>query len=731
MANDQVLTAEQVIDKTRVYLNEEHCEFVKKAYEFAKHSHREQYRKSGEPYIIHPIQVAGILADLEMDPATVAAGFLHDVVEDTDVTLMDIETEFNDEVAMLVDGVTKLGKIKYKSHEEQQAENHRKMFVAMAQDIRVILIKLADRLHNMRTLKHLPVEKQRRISNETLEIFAPLAHRLGISKIKWELEDTALRYLNPQQYYRIVNLMKKKRAEREQYLVDVMDEVRSRMKEVSINAELSGRPKHIYSIYRKMVQQNKQFSEIYDLLAVRIVVNSIKDCYAVLGIIHTCWKPMPGRFKDYIAMPKPNMYQSLHTTVIGPKGDPLEVQIRTSEMHRIAEFGIAAHWAYKEGKALSDTTSYEQKLTWFREILEFQNDTANAEEFMESLKIDLFSDMVFVFTPKGDVIELPSGSVPIDFAYRIHSEIGNKTIGAKVNGKMVTLDYRLKTGDIIEILTSKHSYGPSQDWLKLAQTSQAKNKIRAFFKKQRRDENVDKGKELVEKEIRSMEFDLKEILTADNLKKVAEKFNFANEDDMYAAVGYNGVTALQVANRLTEKWRKKRDQEQSATITNAISDMKSFPSTKKRESGVRVAGIDNLLIRLSRCCNPVPGDEIVGFITKGRGVSVHRADCTNIDSNDAQTRLIPVEWESSLNDRKEYNVDIEISGYDRRGLLNEVLQAVNETKTNISAVSGRSDRNKMATIIMSIAIHNVSHLQKVVERIKQIPDIYSVRRIMN
>lgn len=731
MANDQVLTAEQVIDKTRIYLNEEHCEFVKRAYEFAKHSHREQYRKSGEPYIIHPIQVAGILADLEMDPATVAAGFLHDVVEDTDVTLKDIETEFNDEVAMLVDGVTKLGKIKYKSHEEQQAENHRKMFVAMAQDIRVILIKLADRLHNMRTLKHLPVEKQRRISNETLEIFAPLAHRLGISKIKWELEDTALRYLNPQQYYRIVNLMKKKRAEREQYLVDVMDEVRSRMKEVSINAELSGRPKHIYSIYRKMVQQNKQFSEIYDLLAVRIVVNSIKDCYAVLGIIHTCWKPMPGRFKDYIAMPKPNMYQSLHTTVIGPKGDPLEVQIRTSEMHRIAEFGIAAHWAYKEGKALADTTSYEQKLTWFREILEFQNDTANAEEFMESLKIDLFSDMVFVFTPKGDVIELPSGSVPIDFAYRIHSEIGNKTIGAKVNGKMVTLDYRLKTGDIIEILTSKHSYGPSQDWLKLAQTSQAKNKIRAFFKKQRRDENVDKGRELVEKEIRAMDFDLKEILTADNLKKVVEKFNFANEDDMYAAVGYNGVTALQVANRLTEKWRKKRDQEQSATITNAISDMKAFPSTKKRESGVRVAGIDNLLIRLSRCCNPVPGDEIVGFITKGRGVSVHRADCTNIDSNDAQTRLIPVEWESSLNDRKEYNVDIEISGYDRRGLLNEVLQAVNETKTNISAVSGRSDRNKMATIIMSIAIHNVSHLQKVVDRIKQIPDIYSVRRIMN
>ncbi|WML54166.1 bifunctional (p)ppGpp synthetase/guanosine-3',5'-bis(diphosphate) 3'-pyrophosphohydrolase [Neobacillus sp. PS3-12] len=731
MANDQMLTAEQVIDKTRAYLNDENVELVKRAHEYAKHAHREQYRKSGEPYIIHPIQVAGILADLEMDPATVAAGFLHDVVEDTSVTLKDLETVFNEEVAMLVDGVTKLGKIKYKSHEEQQAENHRKMFVAMAQDIRVILIKLADRLHNMRTLKHLPVEKQRRIANETLEIFAPLAHRLGISKIKWELEDIALRYLNPQQYYRIVNLMKKKRAEREQYLDDVIAEVRSRMGEVSIKAELSGRPKHIYSIYRKMVLQNKQFSEIYDLLAVRIVVNSIKDCYAVLGIIHTCWKPMPGRFKDYIAMPKPNMYQSLHTTVIGPKGDPLEVQIRTFEMHRIAEFGVAAHWAYKEGKTLEDGNEFEEKMTWFREILEFQNDIANAEEFMESLKIDLFSDMVFIFTPKGDVIELPAGSVPIDFAYRIHSEIGNKTIGAKVNGKMVTLDYKLKTGDIIEILTSKHSYGPSQDWLKLAQTSQAKNKIRAFFKKQRREENIDKGRELVEKEIRTMEFDVKEILTLENLKKVAEKFNFTNEDDMYAAVGYNGVTALQVANRLTEKWRKKRDQEQATNIANKISDLKAFPSSKKRESGVRVSGIDNLLIRLSKCCNPVPGDEIVGFITKGRGVSVHRADCTNIETSDAQSRLIPVEWETTLNDRKEYNVDIEITGYDRRGLLNSVLQAVNEAKTNISAVSGKTDRNKMATINMTIMIHNVSHLQKVVERIKQIPDIYSVRRMMN
>jgi GTP diphosphokinase / guanosine-3',5'-bis(diphosphate) 3'-diphosphatase len=731
MANEQVLTAEQVFEQARCYLSERDVEFIKKAYEFANHAHRDQYRKSGEPYIIHPIQVAGILVDLKMDPATIAAGFLHDVVEDTEATKEDLEREFGSEVAMLVDGVTKLGKIKYKSQEEQQAENHRKMFLAMAQDIRVILIKLADRLHNMRTLKHLPIEKQRRIANETLEIFAPLAHRLGISKIKWELEDTALRYLNPQQYYRIVNLMKKKRAEREQYLEEVIQEVRERLNEVSIPCEISGRPKHIYSIYRKMVMQNKQFNEIYDLLAVRIIVNSIKDCYAVLGIIHTCWKPMPGRFKDYIAMPKPNMYQSLHTTVIGPKGEPLEVQIRTFEMHQIAEFGIAAHWAYKEGKTIKPN-SFEEKLSWFREILEWQNDASNAEEFMESLKMDLFSDMVFVFTPKGDVIELPAGSVPIDFAYRIHSEIGNKTIGAKVNGKMVPLDYKLQTGDIVEILTSKHSYGPSQDWLKLAQTSHAKNKIRQFFKKQRREENIEKGKELVEKEVRSLGFDVKEILTAENVKRVAEKFNFSNEEDMYAAVGYHGITAAQIAHRLTDKWRKQRDlEEQQKKFTETISETK-IPTAKKRDYGIRVQGMDNLLIRLSRCCNPVPGDEIIGFITRGRGISVHRADCPNVQTEEALDRLISVEWESDAQSNREYNVEIEITGFDRRGLLNEVLQAVNETKTDISAVSGRSDhRNKIATIHMTIAIRNISHLQKVVDRIKQIPDIYSVQRIMN
>ncbi|WP_458412386.1 RelA/SpoT family protein [Schinkia sp. CFF1] len=732
MANEQVLTIEQVLDLLRRYLPEEDVEFAASAYKYAEAAHQDQYRKSGEPYIIHPIQVAGILAELEMDPVTVSAGFLHDVVEDTEITLEDIEHEFNKEVAMLVDGVTKLGKIKYKSKEAQQAENHRKMFIAMAQDIRVILIKLADRLHNMRTLKHLPPEKQRRISNETLEIFAPLAHRLGISTIKWELEDTALRYLNPQQYYRIVNLMKNKRAERENQVTEVIAEIRKRLDEVHLQADISGRPKHIYSIYRKMVLQNKQFNEIYDLLAVRVLVESIKDCYAVLGVIHTCWKPMPGRFKDYIAMPKANMYQSLHTTVIGPKGDPLEVQIRTYEMHEIAEYGIAAHWAYKEGKQIKQNQeNLQEKLGWFREILEWQQDTNDAEEFMESLKIDLFSDMVFVFTPKGDVYELPRGSVPIDFAYRIHTEIGNKTIGAKVNGKMVPLDHVLKTGDIIEILTSKQSFGPSQDWIKICQTSQAKNKIRQFFKKQRREENVEKGRELVEKEIIKHDFELKDVLTTENLNRVAQKFNFTNEEDMYAAVGYNGITAAQIATRLTEKLRRKKDQVQlEESLLKAVSEVKSIPHKKKKDTGVVVKGVDNLLVRLSKCCNPVPGDDIVGYITKGRGVSVHRTDCPNIISEEAKERLLPVEWEGSGEEGKTYNVDIEITGYDRRGLLNEVLQAINEAKTNITAVSGRTDRNKVVTIDISIPILNVNHLQKIADRIKSIPDIYSVRRIM-
>ncbi|HWL27039.1 MAG TPA: bifunctional (p)ppGpp synthetase/guanosine-3',5'-bis(diphosphate) 3'-pyrophosphohydrolase [Ureibacillus sp.] len=730
MAKEQILTPEDVFLKVKAYMNDEHVDFVKKAYEVAREAHKEQLRSSGEPYIIHPIQVAGILAELQMDPETVAAGFLHDVVEDTPVSREDLVREFNEEVAMLVDGVTKLGKIKYLSKKEQQAENHRKMFVAMAQDIRVILIKLADRLHNMRTLKHLSSEKQRRISNETLEIFAPLAHRLGISKVKWELEDTALRYLNPQQYYRIVSLMKRKRVEREAYLEDVMNEIRDQLQTVEINADIYGRPKHIYSIYRKMVLQNKQFNEIYDLLAVRILVDSIKDCYAVLGIVHTLWKPMPGRFKDYIAMPKQNLYQSLHTTVIGPFGDPLEVQIRTKEMHEIAEYGIAAHWAYKEGKTIQpNKESVDQKLTWFREILEFQNESSNAEEFMESLKFDLFSDMVYVFTPKGEVIELPAGSVPIDFAYRVHSEVGNRTIGAKVNGKMVPLDTPLKTGDIIEILTSKQSFGPSRDWLKIAQSSQAKHKIKQFFKKHLREDNVLKGKDLVEKEMKAQDFDPKEVLSAENVKRVLDKLNFTNEEDLYAAVGVGGISAQQLVNRLAEKKRKEREKEEA--LEKLTKEMQNPTPKKRTESGVVVKGIDNLLIRLSRCCTPVPGDDIVGFITKGRGVSVHRADCPNVNEGDNE-RLIEVEWEhSETHSRKEYPVDIEVYAYDRPGILNDVMHAVTDTRVNILAVTGKADYNKIATLHLTLSISNISALHKVVEKIKQLPDIYSVQRVIN
>ncbi|WP_339222563.1 bifunctional (p)ppGpp synthetase/guanosine-3',5'-bis(diphosphate) 3'-pyrophosphohydrolase [Paenibacillus sp. FSL W7-1332] len=721
---------ERLLEKASAYIKEPDLLRIQEAYEFAEQAHHGQVRKSGEPYILHPLAVADIVVNMQMDTLSIIAALLHDVVEDTTVSLEQIRERFGDTCALLVDGLTKLERIQFRSKEEQQNENYRKMFIAMARDIRVIVIKLADRLHNMRTLKYQSEESQRRISYETLEIFCPIAHRLGISAIKWEMEDIALRYLNPQQYYRIANLMHKKRAEREQYIDNVIVCIREKLDEMGIQADLSGRPKHIYSVFKKMTVKNKQFNEIYDLLAIRIIVDNIKDCYATLGIIHTLWKPMPGRFKDYIAMPKTNMYQSLHTTVVGPNGEPTEVQIRTWEMHRTAEYGIAAHWSYKEGSA-GTGGSFDNKMTFFREILELQHETKDASEFVESLKMDFFSDLVFVFTPKGEVIELPSGSVPLDFAYRIHTEVGNRTIGAKVNGRIVPLDHQLKTGDIVEILTSKHSYGPSQDWLKIAQSSHARSKIKQWFKKEKREENVEKGRDMLEREIKRLGLEVSEWTTDDKLMEAAKKFAFNDIEDMLSAVGFGGITAAQICTKVTEKLRKEQEEANQLELTSEMKEIKPAEKRSRPTNGVRVKGIDNLLVRFARCCNPVPGDDIVGYVTRGRGVSVHRSDCANLPSmgeGEDAARVIEVEWETAV--EANYSVDIEVTGHDRNGLLNEVLQAVSESKTNISAVTGRSDKNKMAMIHMTILIRNTDHLHSVVERIKRVKDVYTVHRIM-
>jgi GTP pyrophosphokinase len=719
---------DQLLEKAGKYLKSNDLARIKEAYKFAEQAHAGQIRKSGEPYILHPLAVADILVDMQLDATTLEAALLHDVVEDTNVTLDMVREKFGFTCAMLVDSLTKLEKIQFKTKEEQQNANYRKMIVAMAQDLRVILIKLADRLHNMRTLKYQSEDRQRKIAEETLEIYCPLAHRLGISAIKWEMEDISLRYLNPQQYYRIANLMKKKRNEREMYIQQCIKTISEKLAETGIHGDISGRPKHIYSIYKKMTAQNKEFNEIYDLLAIRVLVENVKDCYATLGIIHTLWKPMPGRFKDYIAMPKPNMYQSLHTTVIGPNGDPLEVQIRTYEMHKTSEYGVAAHWAYKEGTVVP-SGSFEEKLNWFREILELQNEVRDASEFMESLKVDFFSDLVYVFTPKGEVIELPAGSVPLDFAYRIHTEVGNRTIGAKVNGRIVPLDHKLKTGDIVEILTSKHSYGPSQDWLKIAQSSNARSKIKQWFKKEKREENIKAGEQSIERELKRLGYEPHVVMTDDNMLEVAKKFSFQDVEDMLSAAGIGGITASQICTRLLDRFRKPEEEE--LQLTSEVKELKPAVRKSRPTHGIRVKGVDNVMVRFARCCNPVPGDEILGYITRGRGVSVHRADCNNlpvVDDSDESNRLIEVEWETSVD--ATYNVEIEILGHDRRGLLNDVLQVISESKTIIAAVSGRSDKNKIAHINITILIRNKDHLHSIVEKIKRVKDVFSVQRIM-
>ena len=725
-------TAQEVIALCLTYMNSEHVKFVNKAYEFAENAHKGQMRKSGEEYIIHPIQVAGILAEINMDPVTVATGFLHDVVEDTEYSYDDIKEEFSEEVADLVEGVTKLGKFKFTSKREHQAENHRKMILAMAQDVRVILVKLADRLHNMRTLRFHKVEKQRDIATETLEIYAPLADRLGMSRIKWELEDLSLRYTNPQQFYRIVHLMDSRREDREQYIKDSIEAINESIEELDIQADITGRPKHIYSIYRKMKTQKKQFEEIYDLLAIRVIVDSIKDCYAVLGAIHTQWKPMPGRFKDYIAMPKANMYQSLHTTVLGPNATPLEVQIRTHQMHEIAEYGVAAHWAYKEGvttKVQNDQLG--DQLSWFRDIIELQSESNDASEFMDAIKQDFFTDKVYVFTPGGDVMELPDGASTLDFAYHVHSEVGDKSTGAKVNGKIVPLNYKLKTGDIVEIITSSSSAGPSRDWLNFVNTSKARNKIRRYFKTQDQENAIEHGQKIVTDLILELELDPKDFMTDEIMNKHAEKFNYKDSDSLYAAIGFNEIRPLTVVNRLTEEARKDRDRKSSKLSNEATIEKKQEPEkvTIHHEDGVVVEDAENLLLRLSKCCNPVPGDEIVGYITRGRGISVHRKDCPNVVAEaDLENRLIEVEWENKKTE-KIYDTDLEVYGFDRSGLLNDILEVINSMTNRLSNINGRVDNNQMATIRITIGIHNIKELERIIDKLNQIPDVYSIQRI--
>jgi len=727
-------TPQEVIALCLTYMSSEHVTFVKRAYDLAEKAHAGQMRKSGEQFISHPVQVAAILAELRMDPVTVATGFLHDVVEDTEYTYADIAELFNPEVADLVDGVTKLGKFRFKSKKEHQAENHRKMLIAMAQDVRVVLVKLADRLHNMRTLSYHRKEKQVDIATETMEIYAPLADRLGISRIKWELEDISLRYTNSQQYYRIVHMMNSRREDRERYIENAKATIQEAVDELDIEADITGRPKHIFSIYKKMRNQKKQFSEIYDLLALRVIVPSIKDCYGVLGAIHTKWKPMPGRFKDYIAMPKANMYQSLHTTVLGPDATPLEVQIRTFKMHEIAEYGVAAHWAYKEGiTTKAPTDEMDQHISWFRDIIELQTESNTASDFMDSIKQDIFKDKVYVFSPKGDVMELPRDSSTLDFAYHVHTEVGNQSTGAKVNGKIVPLNYKLKNGDIVEMLTSSSSFGPSRDWLKYVNTSKAKNRIKHFFKTQQKDENIQEGRELMQEHLERLDFTPKDFLDdKDRMHALAERFNYKNEQDLYAALGFGEIKGATVVARLTEEDRRKREQERQKTADTNTAQLNKEPEKMKirHEDGVIVQGADNLLLRLSKCCNPVPGDDIVGYVTRGRGISVHRRDCANVkDDKTTGERLIEVEWENTKSSEKVYDSELQITGYDRTGLLNDVLQVINTQTDTLRNVVGQVNDEEIVVIKVKVGINNLQDLKILVDKIKKVPDVYSVKRL--
>lgn len=710
-------------------------DMVDKAYNLAFEAHKEQKRDSGEPYIIHPIEVATILAELGMDTSTIVAGLLHDVIEDTEYTYDDIKNLFGEEVANLVSGVTKITKMEYKSKEEQQADNFRKMLLAMADDIRVIIIKLADRLHNMRTLKYRKKEKQKKTAMETLDIYAPLAHRLGISKIKWELEDLSFRYLHEEEYYDLVKQVAEKRTEREIYIKKIIEEMYNKLEEAGIDSDIDGRPKHFFSIYKKMVTKNKSIEQIFDLTAIRVLVNTVKDCYEVLGIVHTIYKPIPGRFKDYIAMPKPNMYQSLHTTVIGPQGKTFEIQIRTFEMHRTAEYGIAAHWKYKEGDNNGETKekNFESKLVWLRDMLEFQKETADAQEFIEGFKIDLFTDEIFLFTPKGVVIDLPNGATPIDFAYRIHTDIGNKCVGAKVNGKIVPLDYKLKTGEIVEVLTSNNAKGPNMDWLNIAKSNQAKSKIRSWFKKAKKEENISKGKELFEKELKKQGVHFADIAKGETYEKFVKRNNINGMDDLYALIGLGAISASSFIWKLKDENQSKDEKVIEKNTNKIIEDNISKAQRNKIDQtvGITVKGVDNLMIRFAKCCNPVPGDDIMGYITKGRGISVHRADCGNLKNliMEDGDKVVDVSWGTS--NGRAYIAEIQVKAEDRSGLLTDIMGIISELNLQLNALNAKSAKGSMAYVNIKVKIDTVELLKDLMKKIRHLKGIIDVYRVNN
>ena len=710
---------------------------IEKAYKVASEAHEGQKRKSGEPYIIHPLCVAIILADLELDKETIVAGLLHDAVEDTWMTYEEVEKEFGSEVALLVDGVTKLGQLSYSADKvEVQAENLRKMFLAMAKDIRVILIKLADRLHNMRTLQYMRPEKQQEKARETMDIYAPIAMRLGISKIKVELDDLSLKYLKPDVYYDLVHKVALRKSEREQFVGAIVKEVRKHMDDANIKAQVDGRVKHFFSIYKKMVNQDKTIDQIYDLFAVRILVDTVKDCYAALGVIHEMYKPIPGRFKDYIAMPKPNMYQSLHTTLIGPNGQPFEIQIRTYEMHRTAEYGIAAHWKYKEssdGKAPVGK-SEEEKLNWLRQILEWQRDMSDNKEFMSLLKndLDLFADSVYCFTPQGDVKTLPSGSTPVDFAYSVHSAVGNKMVGARVNGKLVPIEYEIKNGDRIEIITSQNSQGPSRDWLKLVKSTQAKNKINQWFKKELKEDNILKGKEMLAQYARAKGFKIANYTKTQYLEAVLRKYGFRDWDSVLAAIGHGGLKEGQVFNKLVEAYDKENKKNLTdEQVLEAASETQEKLHIAKSKSGIVVKGIHDVAVRFSKCCNPIPGDEIVGFVTRGRGITIHRTDCVNVlnMSETDRTRLIEAEWQQpDTKEKEKYMAEIQVYANNRTGLLVDLSKIFTERKIDLRSINSRTSKQEKATISMSFEIGSKEELRSLIEKIRQVESVIDVER---